>query len=113
MSKKEFPYKIEHHRGQENTGEDSGGTMILWSRLGVVDAQLAPVEIEPVESIDCRLTLLLGAELTESHASGSSGFAVLKDSESDDWSEVWEDASEFVLSGRPGDVAHEDRGAAW
>jgi len=29
MSKKEFPYKIEHHRGQENTGENSGGTMIL------------------------------------------------------------------------------------
>jgi len=74
----------------------------------VIDSQLATVEVEAVESVDCRLTLFFGAEFAETHSSRSSGFAILKDSEPYDGSEVGEYSGEFVLGGGPGDVSDED-----
>ena len=43
-------------------------TAWLIARFGVVDAQLAALNVEPVESVDRLLTVVLRIELAESHS---------------------------------------------
>jgi len=74
----------------------------------MINTELTAVDLVSIETVNGALTLFLGAELAEAHASRAVRLAINQNAQLIDLAKAGEEIAQLVLGGGPWDVADKD-----